>query len=236
MRLFELIAATALAMLLGACGEMPKQAFNRDAAKHVRTVIVTRNDNQPAYEAVLLAHPGASFGLIGGLVAAADMQMKSKRLSTAIDPLETRIQERFSDCLRDSLSRVGYTANVVVIPLSVKGDDVLPYAKKNATGDAVLIVNMSAAYWAAGPTSDYFPRLTVSVKLVDLLAGGTVYQDTLTYGYVQGQGKTVHFPSDQKYRFADMTALTDDPGLTREGLYRGMDAIANQIAEDLKRE
>ena len=45
----------------------------------------------------------------------------------------------------------------------------------------------------------------------------------------------MHFVADPRYRFLNMDALTADPTLARDGLVDGLDPLAAQIADDLKR-
>lgn len=232
----RIMAGLAAVLLASGCAQMPKQAFNREAATHVRTLVVARAPNQDSYEANVLGHPGMSFGLIGGLIAVADMQFKSSQLTKAIDPAETRLQDRFTDKLVEVLQAAGYATKVVVVPTGTKEVDVVPYViKQDTKADAVINLTVSGGYWAAGASTEYQPRLAAVVKMSDLRAGTMLYQDTITYGYPLAQSKSVHFPADAKYRFGTITSLTSDPALTREGLLTGIDVVATQIADDLKR-
>ncbi|MCU7374230.1 hypothetical protein PEC18_26200 [Paucibacter sp. O1-1] len=231
------VAALAMGVLLAGCAAPPaKQAFNSAAASHVKTVAVLRQPNQDSFEAVVLAHPGASFGLIGGLVAAADMQAKSTRLSAALDPQQTKLQERFSAKLAERLSGLGYEASVLEMPKSSKDDEVLAVAKRQQTADAYLSIQLVGAYWAAGPSSDYFPRVLAKVRKMDGRSGQVLYEDIFSYGYVMPNAPTIHLASDAKFRFADIDALCKDGTTTRDGLLAGLDAIAEQIATDLRRQ
>ena len=63
-----LVAASAL---LAGCAQVPRQAFNAQAAKSIHKVVLARTQNQTQYDTNILGHPGMSFGLIGGLIAAA---------------------------------------------------------------------------------------------------------------------------------------------------------------------
>jgi len=230
------LAAIAALALLAGCAQAPKkQAFNRDAATHIKSIVLTQAPNQDSYEAAVLGHPGMSFGLIGGLIAAADMQAKSSKLSAAIDPTLTRLQDRFSERLSENLARAGYQTQVVVLPKDTKEEQIVTVARQKASGDAVLAVGLIGAYWAAGPSSDYFPRLLVRVRQIEAASGNTLYEDTFTYGYANPQAQTIHLASDAQYRFADIDALVADPDKTRQGWYAGLDAIAAQIAADLKK-
>lgn len=235
MRSIASLGLVVVALLFGGCGQLPKQAFNREAATHVKTIVVTQPADQDSYEAAILGHPAAGFGLVGALVAAADMQAKSNRLTSSIDPKETRLQARFAAKLAESLARSGYESTVMVLPKGLKDEDVLAHVKKSGAADATVIVALRGAYWAAGPSTDYQPRVIATVRAVELAAGGILYQDTLTYGYAVPNMKTVHFAADPVYRFTNIDALVANAPQVREGLYRGLDALAEQIAADLKR-
>jgi len=234
--LLRMAAALAFAAVVTGCAvqPLPRQAFNAAAASHIKTVVVTQAPNQESYEAAVLGHPGMSFGLIGGLVAAADIQAKSSKLTAAIGPSETRLQERFAQRLAERLRETGYEVQLAPVPKDAKEDEALAAARQTRTGDAVLLVNLVGAYWAAGPSTDYFPRLLVKVKELDA-AGKTIYEDTFTYGYAVANAQTVHLASDQKYRFKDIDVLVADPALTRDGLFEGIEAVVSQIANDLKK-
>jgi len=123
-----------------------------------------------------------------------------------------------------------------VLPKDTKEDQFVAYAKQQAKGDAIVTLNVFGGYWAAGPTSDYFPRLVARVRGVDAASDKVLYEDTFSYGYTLQQAQTVHLASDPQYRFADVDALIADPGKTRQGWYDGVDAITAQIVADLRRD
>jgi len=223
-----------LAFVLTSCAPLPKQAFNKDAATSIKTVVIAQPPNQESYEAAILGHPAASFGLVGGLIAAADIQVKSNRLTSAIDVGETRLQDRFVKKLRESILLAGYETSVITVPRDTPEERTIGLLKQTGA-DAALIVAVVGRYWAAGPTSNYLPSVVVVVKKIDLKSSATLYQDTFSYGYSSPQTKTVHFASDATYSFADIDVLVGNPEKTREGLYKGIDVICEQIAADLKR-
>ncbi len=70
---------------------------------------------------LIVAHPGTGFGLIGGLIAAADMQAKSTRITTAINPQKTQLRHRFITDLSASLNNLGYETEIVQIPEPTDG-------------------------------------------------------------------------------------------------------------------
>jgi len=229
------ILAVAAALLAG-CAQVPRQAFNAAGAANIHKIVVTRAQNQDEYDVNMVGHPGVSFGLIGGLIAAADLQSKTTDLTKAIDPKETRLQERFADMLSTQLKTDGYDTEVIVLPKDSKEEQALSLGKQRPGCDAVLFVDMRAGYWAAGPSTDYFPRIIAKVKAVDTKSDKVLYEDTITYGYAMPRVQTVHLASPPEYRFKDVPTLTADPAKTREGLYQGVDAVAHQIVADLKKQ
>jgi hypothetical protein len=232
-----LLAALLLAAaFLAGCAQVPRQAYNAAAASHVKTVVLVRAENQTEYAANMLGHPGMSFGLIGGLIAAADIQSKTNRLTTALQPQETRLQERFAEKLTERLKASGYEAKVVVLPKDTRPDQALGAARGLATGgDAFVLVDLQGGYWTAGPSTDYLPRLTAKLKTVETKTEKVLYEDTITYGYATPQLETVHLASEPAYRFNTIELLVADPVKARQGLYTGLDAVADQVAKDLKR-
>lgn len=220
---------------LAGCAQVPRQAFNPQAAAHVKTLVIAHHENQQEYVTNILGHPGMSFGLIGGLIAAADMQSKTNKLTAAIDPKETRLQERFMAKLKARLASSGYEPVLVLVPKGRTPEQALAQAKQKAQGDAVVLVDVDAGYWAAGPSTDYFPRMLARVKAVDARSDKTLYEDSISYGYAMPQMQTVHLASEPQYRFNSIDVLVADPAKTREGWYAGIDAMVEQIAKDLQK-
>jgi hypothetical protein len=227
--------AIGLTVLAAGCAAPKKQAFNRDAAVGYKTMAITQNTNKEFYEAGMLGHPGAAFGLIGGLIAAADIQSKSNRLTESLKPHETKLQERLSEKLKAGLNQVGYESSVVVLAPETTDEQILEAAKKKAGTDTVLAIGVVGKYLAAGPSTDYLPYVLVKAPAMETKTGNTLYEDTFTYGYTFPHTKTVHLPSDPKYRFANIDALVAEPEKTRQGLIDGLDAIVMQIVADLKK-
>lgn len=196
---------------------------------------MTQQVNQDSYEAAVLGHPGLSFGLIGGLIAAADMAAKSAQLTKAIDVAETRLQARFADDLVRALQGAGY--QVTVVPLE-KGTDAAKAAeavRRQGSFDAMVYTESIGAYWAAGPSSNYVPRMLAKVKMVETAKGATLFEDMFSYGYATPQQPTIHLAADARYGYPNIEALVADPKTTRQGLFDGSTALAAQIAADLKR-
>jgi hypothetical protein len=237
LRLFKLLASLFIAVFASACVQAPKkQAFNAAAHAQLKEIVVAHNINQDEYPAIVIAHPGTSFGLIGGLIAAADMQSKSNRLTQALNVSETRLQERFSAQLKEKLEQSGYQVSIASLKKDTKFEDALAQVKeKKLTADAILVAEISGRYIAAGPNSDYFPFVSVKVTKYENSTSKVLYEDTFTYGYNAGGQQTVHLASASEFKFSTIDTLIQDPAKTRLGLLQGVEAIASQITSDLKK-
>jgi hypothetical protein len=231
----RLFAGVILSALLVGCANVPRQAFNREANQNIKSLAVTNHTKDEEFGIMIVAHPGASFGLIGGLVAAADMTAKANKLTMALDPKKTKVQQRLSAQLAASLAKAGYNAEVVTFDKPTEEAALLPAVRAKANTDAVLAVNVSAHYVAAGPTSHYLPYVVAKVKTFDIKSGSVLYEDTISYGYTFGQTQAVHLTSSDRYRFKDIDDLVSRADAAREGLMAGVDAIVAQVAADLKR-
>jgi hypothetical protein len=216
----------ALALLAGCAQPAKKQSFDRERAKSLKTLVLAQRPNQDAYLLNIHAMPGG-----------ADEKSKSDRLTKAIDPAETRLQERFSAKLQQKLAAAGYETRLVVLPsIPSTDDELLAQVKaKGMGGDAVLAIGMFGEYAAAGPASEYLPKIGVSVRVVDTNSGALLYQDSLAYCFTLAQSDADVLPCDPRYRFQNIDTLVADPAKAREGLIAGLDPLAARVAADLRR-
>ena len=76
-RVFKFACVALLVSALGACGGIHKQAFNKDAHQDVKTVGLLEPASNGEYSVLNHGHVGGGFGLIGGLIAVADMQSEN---------------------------------------------------------------------------------------------------------------------------------------------------------------
>ena len=227
--------ALLVATLLSGCATAPQQAFDREQATSIKTVVIAQRPNQPDYTVDIIGHPGQSFGLVGGLIEMADAMAKMKQLTPVIDPAETRLQDRFSAALAQRLTAAGYAVQVIELRSIPSQDaDLLTQVKALAKADAVVAVGMLGSYVAAGLSTPYSPNVRVLVRMLDMTSGATLYRESLNYGPAPQLQGPVLLSVDPKYRFANFEAVLANPGLARGGLLAGLDPLAQQIAQDLK--
>ena len=84
-RLLPACAVVSVVVLSGCATPIPKQEFNAEASSHIQKVAFTRYEEQKEIGVVVVAHAGASFGLIGGLVAAADQSSKQGKYDAILE-------------------------------------------------------------------------------------------------------------------------------------------------------
>lgn len=233
-RKIVLLGVVAAAVLAG-CANTPRKAYNREGSTHVKALAVAERANKETYSINIVAHPGVNFGLIGGLVAAADLSNKSDKLTAALDPSQTSIQKRLAAKVAESLGGAGYQASVVPVVAGVAEGQAFDSVRANLGADALLDLDISGGYVAAGPSSDYLPFIRVTAINKDKRSGDTLYQDRITYGYLYQGQESVHLESDSQYRFKNIDDLVARSALARQGLLAGVDLIAAQLAADLKR-
>lgn len=229
-------ATLALAALLTGCGSVPKQAFNAEASPHVKRLAVTQFEEQKDIGAVVVNHAGHSFGLIGLMVAAVDLNSKSSRLTAALDLEKTRPNTVFQNTLNTALLNQGYQ----LTPVTLRRDDVEAEINNRVAAvpgvDANLLVRADANFKAAGSSSDYLPAVNARADLIDKKDGKLLYREIYTYGFNDATAKdNVTLAAAPECKFANLDAVVAQADVARKCLVDGLQAVARAIADDLKR-
>lgn len=220
---------------------MPEQqAFNRDAHSGLKTIAVL--ETKPTEATVfMLNHPGASFGLIGGLIAAGDQASKESKFQATVKQSGFEPLSYFKDRLNTRMSERGYT---VIWPQSLvetgkvaRGTFGLRKSYPGAQGvDAQLDINLGFVGYAAAGAGDgapYRPTVTAGVRLVSPDGKQHYFTDYFAYNNVFNFGKAVVLNADPKYSypgFDDLQAAGTD---SVEGLKLAIDSVAAEIARQM---
>lgn len=232
-RFFILLAAL---LILSGCATVKRQAYNKDASQQIRKIAIAEPSDDETFGALILAHPGTGFGLIGGLIAAADMQSKSDRITAALNPEKTQLRHRFVTDLSTSLNKLGYETEIVSINKGADEKLAISTLKEKTQSDAVIVADVSGLYVAASPTTPYAPFVRVKIKAESSNDGKVIYEDTITWGYSFGSNtQTVHLSGGDFYHYEDVTAIVNSADQAREALWSGVNAITAQISNDLRR-
>lgn len=232
----RIYAALAVSALLVGCGAIPKQDFNAAANTHVKKIAVVTGTEPDEYMVQLVHHPGGSFGLIGGMVAAADMASKSSTFTSAAQP---NMPELFSVIEQELAALETDGRYDLEIAGLRKGDNskfLDDYKTFVGEADAVLDIRLKiVGYRALYPTSPYVPTVMATSQLVDVKTNQVLYEATLHYGepWIKRDG-LVQIDNDSAYAFSDFNALTHDVDKASEGMVAGAKAVAHRIRKDLQ--
>jgi hypothetical protein len=245
------------AVLLSGCAQAPlRQAMDPAAAARLRAVLVAQPPNQQRFGAGFEQAPP----LTGGgppalallqlgilLVAIADAQHRSTQLTTAVDPVQARPQERLGEMLRAGLEAQGFEARVAVVPALGAFEatvpkarrqivqDALPALRQQGQADAVLVFLLLAQVAPDSGADGYCPVLTVTAQGVDLASGATLYEDSFEYGCASPRPGWRLFSCAPACRFESFDAVLADPARLRASWHEGLRLIADAILLDVGR-
>lgn len=235
------VVAAIMLLALSACVSMPQQqAFNRETHSAVKTISVleTHRTNTSVF---MLNHPGASFGLIGGLIAAGDQASKEKKFHAAMAQAGFEPLSYFKERLTVKMSERGYALvwpqSQVETAKNPRGSFGLrkTYPSSQVV-DAQLDVNFGFVGYAAagaGDGSPYRPTATVGVRMISPDGKQNYYTDYFAYNNVFNLGNAVALNPDQQYSYPDFEKLHAAGPASIEGLKLAIDAIATELARQL---
>jgi hypothetical protein len=236
-----IVVAALLAVSLTGCVSMPQQqAFNRDTHTNLKTIAVLETHKTHA-SVFMLHHPGASFGLIGGLIAAGDQASKEKKFNALMEQAGFEPLSYFKERLTTHMSGRGYA---LVWPQSqvetskiARGSFGLRKSYASTQGaDAQLDVNFGFVGYAAagaGEGSPYRPTVTVGVRLVSPDGQQNFYTDYVAYNNVFNLEHAVALNADQQYTYPGFDDLNAAGPTAVEGLKNAIDSVAAEVARQL---
>ena len=229
----------------GCAQPVQKQAYDVELSSRIHTVLLVQGPNQQSFTTIRnWTIPPGNLGAPFAVAALADTLISTERITVALDPKQTRLQDRFSELLRDGLVAQGYETRIVVLPAADEPDKPLTLLRQHGRADAALVVTLKGQVsWSEppeDPTQDppaaaFSPLLVVTAKAIELGSGAVLYEDRFAYGRADQQAGATYFPSDPKYGFASVGEVVADPARLREGWIAGMHMIANKILADLQR-
>lgn len=229
------ICIVLLILLMAGCATFERQAFNKTAHQDLKRIGLIEPACNKEYYVQNLGHAGISFGLIGGLIAVADMQSKANEFTELMKSRNFKVDNEFQGLLATELQNAGYSVKVIKTKRE-KADFLNDYSSLDKDVDAYLDIGINAGYICASWMSDYVPAVRSSIRLVKRETKDILYQDSISYGYEFYQSKAVQIAAEQRYFFKDFRAITENPELAMEGLQKGIPLVAKRIAEDLIRQ
>ncbi|MFT3733711.1 MAG: hypothetical protein QM776_01520 [Rhodocyclaceae bacterium] len=220
--------------LLAGCA-VPRQAFDKQASASLKKIVIADRADEESYEARLERHVGGAFGLIGAAVAEADMAAKSSRLTKALDPAKTRVQQKFIAELASRLKAMGYETEIVAVGKGLDPVATVNALKAKATADAYMYVDVQAKYIAPGGFSPYTPYIVTKIRVAPPAGDNALYEDTISWGYNYNQSRMMHLPGGYTYRYQAIEDLEANADKVREGLYEGIPVLVTEFSNSLKK-
>jgi hypothetical protein len=206
--------------LLAACvGPVAKIDTKQEAVSRVRSIAVIRPPEVKTFTVMNFGHPGMAFGLVGGLVAAADQSAKQDKITAALKGRSIVVSSRLADDIARGLAQKGFQVKVE--------------EAAHSDADAVLVVAPTiVGFIATGVTSDYMPTMTTVVSLLGKDRKEMLYRGFHASGWQPKGDGWRHTPATRTFgNFEDLTA---DPGATGASLYDAADSIASTVVSDIR--
>ena len=234
-------AALLAAAFLSGCVSMPEQrAFNRASHAGIKTVAVLET-HETRTSVFMLNHPGASFGLIGGLIAAGDQASKEKKFREILARAGFEPLPYFKERLALHMSEKGYELMWPASQVETSKNDRSSLGLRKAYAgqdgvDAQLDVNFGFVGYAAagaGDASPYRPTVTIGARLVSADGQDNLYTDYIAYNNVFNLAKAVAINADAQYSYPGFDELNDAGPTAVEGLKAAIDSVAAELARQL---
>lgn len=234
--------------LLGGCATAPKsRPFN--AAEHADLKqIEVLPMRETALDVYIVNNPGASFGLIGGLIAEAHLATRRSWLKEQIEAKQFDHVETFRSALAEAMEREGYTlswpnGNVAAakpkIARSMWGVRKAYPAPSEPSAQALLDVNFGFVGLASAGSSDgapYRPTVVLTARLMDASGKTELFQEVITYNNVfPNTGNTVLINPDPAHAYPDFDALKAAGTAPIDGLDQAFRRVAERLAQLLSR-
>jgi hypothetical protein len=181
-------------------------------------------------------HPGESFGVVGMLVAATDMNGKSGEFMRATRSKGFVCSKSFEQQLDAGLREAGYEVHSIDVSRITSEQQFLDhYPVSDGSVDAYLDIYTDViGYTAAGGATPYRPTVHVNVRMVRATDHKVLYQDRIAYNaFGDGDGAITLSPA-KGYEFARFDQLVADPVKALEGLRQAMRATGQALARQLR--
>ncbi|WP_421567315.1 hypothetical protein [Stenotrophomonas sp. PD6] len=237
------VGVALMAGLTGCVSLPPQQAYNRDATPPIKTIVVL--PTRPFETDVLMMnHPGANFGLIGGLIAAGDMSSKRGRLQAAFTAASFDPGLYFKESLTQRMAERGYTLVWPTHLIEAKGAGTdrgafglrKGYAS-SPQGDAQLDISLNFVGYAAagaGDNAPYRPMFSVAARLISPDGKQNYFTDFVVYNNVLNQPKVITLePEVRRFAYADFDALEAAGAETVEGMKLAIDRTSDALVRQL---
>lgn len=238
----RLVAVLVFSLTLVGCATFQAQPFNREAHRDIKTIAVTPLSDAEL-QLFMLAHPAENFGLIGALVAAADIEAKEGQVERMAEQTNFIYQESFRAAFDEAMTQRGYTLEWSD-PLMADRDSgqaaatkrVVLAAQSRPNAQAVLDIDFSFVGYAAAGAGDaqpYRPTVAVMARLYTPDGKVELFRDQILHNnFINNQSAIVIEP-DPTYSYPDFGDLEAAGATIITGLEDAVRKSAQKLAEQL---
>lgn len=182
-------------------------------------------------------HPAGAFGLVGGLIAAAELSAKGSGLTEAIKATGFDVAAHLRDATKIALEQDGgFAIKMIEGPARKPHAFLEDYKSVDSDSDAILDMYVGlAGYWANSHSTPYYPTLSVGVRVLDTHSKAVIYNAMFIYGpaNVIPAGATRISPQTN-FSKSNYDALLAQPDDLTGGLKYAIEKIAKALAQDLR--
>jgi uncharacterized protein YceK len=223
-----------VSILFSGCASTPKQSFNKEQNKDIKSIALI---NAPYVDGVpvhILHHPGTSFGLIGGMVAIADMNAKTASYKEKTKDQSIDWNEYTKNQIKTQLEKNGYQVKLVQQRgAKAKAQEFLTEYPKTDT-DAVFDYKFLVRQLATGAGTAYIPTATLQARMIKSSGKSIIYEEQFNAGNPSIAGDGVKLGTDSK-GYKNIDELNQHPAQSMNELKQAVDKIAQRIGHDLRK-
>jgi len=229
------ILSGVVVVLFSGCAKIPNLDYNAQMNRDIHTIAIIPPKKIEDIGVFYFNHPGMSFGLIGGLAAAAEFSSKKTTYNNLIKSTKFDANSYFVKRLSAYLKGEGYS--VLVLPYDKRRDNDYMEKYPNTNTDALLdVIIMDLGYIAGSPSSSYKPTVRAKVKMVKRGNHATLYEKYIGVGESFALSEEADYAGDDTaHHYKDFDALKMHAQESVEGIKRALDMTAKHIAHALKK-
>jgi len=233
-----LITISILTIFTG-CGTT-KTTLRPETKAQINKIAIIRISEPQAYVAQDFGNVGMMFGAAGAAAAGGSSASAGKSVASVTAGVNYKAGKRFTTQLAKELSTSGYQVKLVSVRRKDKTELLENYDAviKAVNADAILdVVIESIGYATEHPmfSPHWRPASQVQVALVDARTGEKIYSEKFMYGYHNPFMSGTDIEAPEKYHFDSSEELFASDAKFIKGLNHSVDAVANQIANTLKK-
>ena len=231
--IYTIVVMTAI--VFTGCMKTPNVNYNAAMHKDISKIAIVPPNQKKELTIFYYNHPGMSFGLVGGLMAAAEFSSKTSTYNKLIAPTKFNVNAYFLTKLTYYLKQQHY--KVSLLPANPKRTSELMKQYPKANTDAYLdIVLYDVGYIAGGPSATYKPTVKVAARLVKKSNNAILYDKHLSVGENFALAKEVDYLGcNTADCHKDFDTLKANAIKSVRGLKKALDKIAKHLALSLKR-